>query len=30
MSALADKRGVNCSQVLQDALLKVFGAPSYK
>lgn len=26
MAALADKRGVNCSQVLQDGLTKLLGA----
>ena len=25
MAALAEKRGVNCSQVLQDGLMKVFN-----
>lgn len=28
MSRLADKRGINCSQVLQDALRSIFDGPS--
>ena len=27
MAALAEKRGVNCSQVLQDGLMQIFRLP---